>query len=387
MGRGELVRQGLDDQGPDRGTRILIIGQDSGVRLNRRKNLGVRESALDSPTSSLAYADSGIMTKAGFIGLPSRPLPWAQPRSRARPPYRHCAFREDGSNAGVGPASVGKPFSLSEARETLEMLDGLDAASHTQPSRQPVSTERAHSPDAMRAAVRAGAASSEVRSYSEMYRRTHALRVGVDEPAPGGPDDDNISSAQPSTSRPEHADTSSVASALARAQQVSYPYHCICDMITHDETTFVHWYQALDKAESSLDSIDSLPSARRDPPWQDQLPQLLAVTKSIAIVTSLSAILLASHAFGLIVQWTSAFCGGLAVAVWGYRKKSLSSSGAIAAAVIGTATLGCSLRFGATLLAFYFSSSKLTQYKEELKDLDDQAKKGGQRDWVQVCQL
>ena len=86
-------------------------------------------------------------------------------------------------------------------------------------------------------------------------------------------------------------------------------------------------------------------------------------------------------------QWTAAICGGLAVATWGYRKKSLSSSGAIAAAMVGVATLGCSLRFGATLLAFYFSSSKLTQYKEELKDLDDHAKKGGQRDWVQVKQL
>ncbi len=60
-------------------------------------------------------------------------------------------------------------------------------------------------------------------------------------------------------------------------------------------------------------------------------------------------------------------------------------SGAGAAALVGVATLGCSLRFGATLLAFYFTSSKLTQFKEELKvNLDDQAKKGGDRDWRQV---
>ena len=54
--------------------------------------------------------------------------------------------------------------------------------------------------------------------------------------------------------------------------------------------------------------------------------------------------------------------------------------------MVGLCTLGCSLRFGATLLAFFFSSSKLTQFKEELKEgLDEEAKKGGQRDWKQVC--
>ena len=52
--------------------------------------------------------------------------------------------------------------------------------------------------------------------------------------------------------------------------------------------------------------------------------------------------------------------------------------------VVGAATLGCSLRAGAILLAFYASSSKLTTLKEELKEVDDEFKKGGQRDWVQV---
>ena len=51
---------------------------------------------------------------------------------------------------------------------------------------------------------------------------------------------------------------------------------------------------------------------------------------------------------------------------------------------VGAATLGCSLRAGATLLAFYMSSSKLTTLKEELKEVDEEFKKGGQRDWVQV---
>lgn len=59
-------------------------------------------------------------------------------------------------------------------------------------------------------------------------------------------------------------------------------------------------------------------------------------------------------------------------------------TGAIAAVFVGAATLGSSLRAGATLLAFYVSSSKLTKLKEELKEVDEDFRKGGQRDWVQV---
>jgi uncharacterized membrane protein len=63
----------------------------------------------------------------------------------------------------------------------------------------------------------------------------------------------------------------------------------------------------------------------------------------------------------------------------------LSRSGAISAAVVVAATLGCSLRFGVVLVAFFFSSSKLTHYKEDMKgDLVPQEKRGGQRDWKQV---
>ena len=43
-----------------------------------------------------------------------------------------------------------------------------------------------------------------------------------------------------------------------------------------------------------------------------------------------------------------------------------------------------SLRLGMTLLAFFGSSSRLTSFKEELKDVDDQHRQGGQRDWQQV---
>ena len=51
---------------------------------------------------------------------------------------------------------------------------------------------------------------------------------------------------------------------------------------------------------------------------------------------------------------------------------------------MGATTLGSSLRAGITLISFYLSSSKLTRLKEELKEVDDEFKKGGQRNWVQV---
>ncbi|EFJ52536.1 hypothetical protein VOLCADRAFT_44503, partial [Volvox carteri f. nagariensis] len=84
-------------------------------------------------------------------------------------------------------------------------------------------------------------------------------------------------------------------------------------------------------------------------------------------------------------QWVGAAAGATAIAAWGLRRGALSPSGAAAAFVVGFGTLGASLRFGATLVAFFLSSSKLTSYKEELKEgLDENAKKGGQRTWVQV---
>ena len=60
------------------------------------------------------------------------------------------------------------------------------------------------------------------------------------------------------------------------------------------------------------------------------------------------------------------------------------AAGAVAAAVVGGGTLAASFRCGATLLAFYFSGSRLTAWMEERKATDDAFKAGGQRDWVQV---
>ena len=67
------------------------------------------------------------------------------------------------------------------------------------------------------------------------------------------------------------------------------------------------------------------------------------------------------------------------------RADTLCPPGALAAAAVGAATLAASLRCGATLLAFYAASSRLTSYREQAKAVDDDFKPGGQRDWVQVA--
>ncbi|GIL71793.1 hypothetical protein Vretimale_773 [Volvox reticuliferus] len=165
------------------------------------------------------------------------------------------------------------------------------------------------------------------------------------------------------------SDSAEVAAALARAQA------------------------ALERAESSLDDIKRLSSsldaaaleslrAMRPP---GRWAQLLAAARGAAALGAMVLAMLASHAFGLAVQWVGAAAGAAAIAGWGLRRSSLAPSGAAAAFMVGFGTLGSSLRFGATLVAFFLSSSKLTIYKAELKEgLDENAKKGGQRTWVQV---
>ena len=51
----------------------------------------------------------------------------------------------------------------------------------------------------------------------------------------------------------------------------------------------------------------------------------------------------------------------IGMSIKGYKKKSLSKSGTIAAFFVGLLTLGTSYRFGLTLLNFYITSSKLTK--------------------------
>lgn len=73
------------------------------------------------------------------------------------------------------------------------------------------------------------------------------------------------------------------------------------------------------------------------------------------------------------------------LAVRGYRKKSLSASGGAAAVVVGVVCLSASLRFGGVMLAFYFTSSRVTKVSEDVKArLEYGHVAGGQRNHVQV---
>ncbi|KAI9191728.1 hypothetical protein LWI28_012595 [Acer negundo] len=73
------------------------------------------------------------------------------------------------------------------------------------------------------------------------------------------------------------------------------------------------------------------------------------------------------------------------IAARAYRRKSLDFSGAITGFVVMTTHLAVGTRFGAMLLVFFFTSSKLTKVGEEKKrHVDADFKEGGQRNWIQV---
>lgn len=75
----------------------------------------------------------------------------------------------------------------------------------------------------------------------------------------------------------------------------------------------------------------------------------------------------------------------LLIAAGAYRKKSLDASGAIAGFIVMSIHLAVDFRFGAMILAFFFTSSKLTKVGEDKKRrVDADFKEGGQRNWVQV---
>ncbi|KDP32330.1 hypothetical protein JCGZ_13255 [Jatropha curcas] len=73
------------------------------------------------------------------------------------------------------------------------------------------------------------------------------------------------------------------------------------------------------------------------------------------------------------------------IAIKAYRKKSLNFSGAIAGFLVMTIHFAVNYRFGAVLLVFFLTSSKLTKVGEEKKRrIDADFKEGGQRNWIQV---
>ncbi|KAG2718592.1 hypothetical protein I3760_03G227400 [Carya illinoinensis] len=73
------------------------------------------------------------------------------------------------------------------------------------------------------------------------------------------------------------------------------------------------------------------------------------------------------------------------IATRAYRRKSLDLSGAICGFLVMSIHLALGYRYGAMLLVFFFTSSKLTKVGEEKKRrVDADFKEGGQRNWIQV---
>ena len=85
------------------------------------------------------------------------------------------------------------------------------------------------------------------------------------------------------------------------------------------------------------------------------------------------------------LHWLGAIALAALLAARGYRRRSLSASGAAAALLVGTLVMGADYVFGAQLIAFYVIGTAATRWRGSVKaafDLEHRA--GGQRDWAQV---
>lgn len=87
----------------------------------------------------------------------------------------------------------------------------------------------------------------------------------------------------------------------------------------------------------------------------------------------------------MVMQMIIAVLISFFIAFNSYRKNSLDVSGAFAGFFVMSLHLSVNYRFGAMLLAFFFTSSKLTKKGEDRKRaIDAEFKAGGQRNWIQV---
>lgn len=86
-----------------------------------------------------------------------------------------------------------------------------------------------------------------------------------------------------------------------------------------------------------------------------------------------------------ITRYILALIFSISLSIHGRRKGSLSSSGSVAAVIVGFISFASSYRFGVILILFYYTSSKFTHYKEDFKSvLEESHLKGGQRNYIQV---
>lgn len=137
---------------------------------------------------------------------------------------------------------------------------------------------------------------------------------------------------------------------------------------------------AMQTAQSTLEHLEELPSARLPTTWDSAAAALKPLAQAGALLAACALI----HSGGMLLRVLGSLAVALGMAWTGWRKSSLSASGALAALAVGAGTLGASYRGGVTLLAFFFASSLLTRLGDEEKAVDEEHKAGGQRDWKQV---
>jgi uncharacterized membrane protein len=71
--------------------------------------------------------------------------------------------------------------------------------------------------------------------------------------------------------------------------------------------------------------------------------------------------------------------------VYGYKRKSVNTSGAVFGIIVAIILTVASPVYMVSLAAFFFSSSKATKYRQDVKmKIEKDFKVGGQRNWVQV---
>jgi uncharacterized membrane protein len=71
--------------------------------------------------------------------------------------------------------------------------------------------------------------------------------------------------------------------------------------------------------------------------------------------------------------------------VYGYKKKSVNKSGAVFGIIVAILLTIASPVYLVVLAAFFFSSSKATKYRQDVKKkIEKDFKVGGQRNWIQV---
>eukprot|EP00794_Sanderia_malayensis_P013002 gene13001-14341_t len=88
--------------------------------------------------------------------------------------------------------------------------------------------------------------------------------------------------------------------------------------------------------------------------------------------------------FGCVTS-ASDIMKAIGISVRGYRKKSLSLSGAISAVIVGFCLTLANYCYFLSLICFFFTSSFWTKWKsEKKKKIEEQFKEGGQRNWLQV---